>query len=113
MFARVTQFDIDTIALSMERAIARFNEQILPILRVQPGFEGVCVLENDEGRGLLVSFWESEQAATASIESGFYDEQSAKFLTFYRQPPGRGHYRVSVLEGSAAEALAGRRGASA
>jgi hypothetical protein len=62
---------------------------------------------------VALELWESEQAATATIESGFYDEQSAKFLTVYRQPPGRGQYRVSVLEGSAAAALAGRRGATA
>jgi heme-degrading monooxygenase HmoA len=100
MYARVTQFDIDTLVISMDGALARFRDQVLPVLRTQPGFQGVCVLQNDEGRGLLLSFWDNEAAAAASIESGFYDEQAAKFVTLYRQPPGRDHYEVSILEGA-------------
>jgi heme-degrading monooxygenase HmoA len=100
MFARVTEFEIDTLVLPMDAAVARFVEQVLPALRSQDGFRGVCVLQNDEGRGLLVSFWADSASAEASIESGFYDEQARKFLTLYRRPPGRQHYAVSVLEGS-------------
>jgi heme-degrading monooxygenase HmoA len=98
MHARVTSFDIDTVAISMPRAIQRFADQVLPSLREQPGYRGVCVLDNDEGRGLLVSFWESEEAASSSVMSGFYDEQASKFLTVYRQPPGREHYEVGLLD---------------
>ena len=105
MYARVTQFDIDPLAMSMPRAIARFNEQILPELREQAGYSGVSVLYNEEGRGLLISYWESEAAAGAALASGFYDEQVRKFVTFYRQQPGREQYQVGVFEAPAPAAL--------
>jgi heme-degrading monooxygenase HmoA len=106
LFARVTQFDIDTLVVSMDAAIAQFADQVLPTLRSQHGFQGVVVLKNEEGRGVLVSFWADKASADASIESGFYDEQARKFLTVYRQPPGRAHYEVSIMEGSAGAAVA-------
>jgi heme-degrading monooxygenase HmoA len=105
MHARVTQFDIDTLVISMDRALARFKELVLPVLRQQPGFEGLVVLQNEEGRGILVSFWDSEEAASAGLASGYYDEQVSKFVTLYRQPPGREHFAVTVLEGAPAAAL--------
>jgi heme-degrading monooxygenase HmoA len=99
VFARVTQFDIDTLTISMDRALERFKAQVLPALRAQPGYRGLIVLQNEEGRGMLVSFWESEAAAQAGVASGYYDEQVRKFVTIYRQPPGRDHYEVTVVEG--------------
>jgi heme-degrading monooxygenase HmoA len=95
----VTQFDIDTLTISMERALERFKAQVLPALREQRGYRGLIVLQNEEGRGMLLSFWDNEAAARAGIESGYYDEQVRKFVTVYRQPPGRDHYEVTVVEG--------------
>jgi heme-degrading monooxygenase HmoA len=98
MYARVTQFEIDTVAISIERGVARFNELILPEVRKQPGFAGVCLMHNPEGRGILISFWANEEAAEAGLRSGFYAEQISKFVTFYRQPPGREHFEVALLD---------------
>lgn len=105
MHARVTYFDIDTVVISMSRAVERFTEQILPVLRAQRGYLGMCVLDNAEGRGLLLSFWESEEAATAGLASGFYDEQVRKFVTFYRQTPGREQFEVALIEAPPGPAL--------
>ena len=98
MHARVTRFDIDTVSISMASAVARFEEQVLPVLRAQPGYLGMVVLDNVEGAGLLVSFWACEADANAALASGFYEEQVRKFVTFYRQPPGREQFEVAVLE---------------
>jgi heme-degrading monooxygenase HmoA len=106
VYARVTQFEIDTLTISMDKALARFREMVLPAVAAQPGYQGVLVMQNAEGRGLLVSFWDSEASAAAGVSSGYYDEQVAKFLTFYRQPPGRDHFEVTVFEGAAATSLA-------
>jgi hypothetical protein len=32
------------------------------------------------------------------VESGYYDEQVAKFVTVYRTPPGREHYEVVLAD---------------
>jgi hypothetical protein len=98
MHARVTLFEIDTLRVGLDDALALFKERILPRLRQQPGCEGVLALETPEGKGQLISFWTTEAAAAASIESGFYDEQIADFTMFLRQPPGREHYEVVYQE---------------
>ena len=98
MHARVTLFEIDTLRIGMDDALERFKERILPRLRQQPGCEGVLALDTPEGKGMLISFWSSEAAASASIETGYYDEQIAEFTMFLRQPPGREHYEVVYQE---------------
>jgi hypothetical protein len=66
----------------------------------------VYVLQTPEGKGVLVSLWSTAEAAEAGLESGYYDEQVAKFLLFTRQPPGRDHYEVVFTEEVRAEANA-------
>jgi hypothetical protein len=94
MHARVTLFEIDTLRTSLDEALELFRQRVLPRLRRQLGCEGVIALDTPEGKGMLISFWNSEAAASASIETGFYDEQIAEFTMFLRQPPGREHYEV-------------------
>jgi len=106
MFARITQFEIDTVRVSLEEALARFKEMILPEVRRQPGYLGVYVMRTPEGKGVLLSLWTSEEAAQAGMESGYYEEQISKFLMLTRQPPGRDHYEVVFAEEVRAEANA-------
>jgi heme-degrading monooxygenase HmoA len=75
-----------------------FQEQVLPLMRHQPGFAGVYVMRTPEGKGMVLTLWENEQAAQSGLESGYYQEQIAKFITFMRQPPGREHYEVIVAD---------------
>ena len=100
MFARVTTFEIDTLRIDVGQALERFKELVLPELRKQPGFEGLQVLTTPEGRGLLLSFWDSEASARHGVESGYYMEQVSKFVMFVKQPPGREHYEVVFSEGT-------------
>ena len=101
MFARVTQFDIDTLRISIDEASERFEEQIAPAMRQQAGYRGAVLMHTPEGRGLLVTLWETEADADAGIASGYYAEQLGKFLTLYRSPPGREHYTVAYADVSA------------
>lgn len=110
MQARVTLFEIDALRVSLEEALQVFKERVLPRLRQQPGCEGVMALETPEGKGMLLSFWSSAEAADAAVRSGFYDEQVAEFTMFLRQPPDRQHYEV-VFQELNFEAEAAFRGA--
>lgn len=96
MYVRTTQLEIDTLRMSMDSAIAMFEDQVLPDLRQQPGFRGVYVCATPEGKALLVSFWESEEAADAGAEAGWYPETLERFATLFRSPPGRDRYEVRV-----------------
>jgi heme-degrading monooxygenase HmoA len=98
MFARATLFEIDTVRISLEDAERIFLEKVVPVAKQQPGYRGLCVMRTSEGKGMVLSLWESEEAAQSGIESGFYQEQVAQFVTFMRQPPGREQYEVIYWE---------------
>jgi heme-degrading monooxygenase HmoA len=100
MFARVTTFEIDTLRIDIDQALERFKQLVLPELRKQPGFDGLQVLTTPEGRGLLLSFWQTAECAASGVESGYYGEQVSKFVMFFKQPPGREHYEVVFSEGA-------------
>ena len=47
------------------------KEQVLPLMQQQDGFRGFIVLSHRQsGRGMGISFWESEEAMQASEEVG-------------------------------------------
>ncbi len=98
MYARVTQFEIDTLRISLDEALQRFQETIMPEVRKVPGYRGVFVMRTPEGKGVVVSLWSTAEAAQTGVESGYYDEQIAKFVMVTKQPPGRDHYEVVFSE---------------
>ena len=96
MVARVTMAEIDTMRISIEDAVRRFRERILPPLQEQPGYRGLYALATPEGAAMVVTFWDSEAAAEAGVRTGFYASQVEQFVTLYRSPPGRTTYDVVV-----------------
>ena len=102
MYARVTPFEIDTLRISLDDALEQFKALIVPEARKQEGYEGMYVMRTPEGKGLIMSLWSSEEAATAGLTSGYYDEQVAKFVTVFRAPPGREGYDVVFAEAQGA-----------
>jgi heme-degrading monooxygenase HmoA len=100
MVARATIAEIDTMRTSIDSAVELFRESVLPALHEQEGYEGVYVLLSPEGQALVLTFWETEEAAEAGVAGArsFYDEQVEKFVTIYRAPPGREMYDVVLAE---------------
>ena len=96
MYSRVTLLEIDTLRADVDDVVQQFETTLLPVIREQPGFEGLLVMVTAEGRGMVVSVWESEEAvaASAGLAAGAVEE----FVTLYRSPPGREHYRVAYAE---------------
>src|SRR3990170_1907122 len=78
MYSRVTQLEIDTVRADVDEALALFRERVLPHLREQEGFEGVLVLATPDGKGILISFWESEEAAAAGVDGGHYADAGGR-----------------------------------
>jgi heme-degrading monooxygenase HmoA len=89
---------MDLTNVGVEQALERYKALVLPDLRLQPGYQGLYVLLNPEGKGLLMTLWDSEEAADAGIKSGYYDRQVAKLITLFKEPPGREHYQVVYSE---------------
>ena len=96
MFSRVTLLDIDTLRTDVDEALEQFKNDIMPRVREVPGYEGVAVMLTPEGKGMILSFWESEEAAEAS--AGLAASLVEEFVTIYRSPAGREHYRVAYVE---------------
>lgn len=101
MYSRVTLFELDTVRFDLADAVERFTDLVLPELREQPGYEGVYVLANPDGRGLVVSFWQSEGDADAAVRAGFYGTQLERFVAVFRSPPGREGYDVVAADAPA------------
>jgi len=101
MIARVTLAEVDTIRMSLGRAVELFEESVVPELREQPGYEGGYVLTTPEGRALVLTFWADADAAEDAVASGVYGEQVRKFGTILRSPTGRDHYDVAYADAPA------------
>ena len=96
MYSRVTLLEIDTLRVDVDDVVARFEGEILPRVHELRGFEGVVVMVTPEGKGMVVSFWESEE--TVEESAGVAATAVEEFVTVYRTPPGREHYRVAYAE---------------
>ena len=98
MYARVTLLEIDTLRASMPDALERFRARTLERLRLQPGYQGVWVLATPEGKGLLMSLWETQAQAAVDGDHSFYGEELGHFATLFRSPPGREQYEVLYVD---------------
>jgi len=96
VFSRVTLLEVDTMRVTVDEAVELFRAAVLPRLRELEGFEGVMVLATPEGKGLLMSFWDSEVSAEAS--TAFAVAELDRYVTMFRAPPGRDQYEVVVAE---------------
>jgi hypothetical protein len=95
VYARVTTLEIDTVRIGMDEALARYREQFVPRLQKQEGYGGMIVFSTPEGKGLVITLWESEDAARSTEgEEGLYSEVISSFMTVFRAPPGRDHYEL-------------------
>jgi heme-degrading monooxygenase HmoA len=96
-FARVTitQSKIE----SYDEVIKLYAESVIPAAKSQKGYRGILLLSNREtGKGISISFWDSEEDAIANEKSGYYQEQVAKFKEYFTAPPVQEGYEVSVKD---------------
>jgi heme-degrading monooxygenase HmoA len=98
MFARVTLAEIDAVRMSMDSAVELYRTSVLPALHLREGYEGGYVLTTPEGKALVVTFWRSEAAAAAGLDSGHYAAQVEKFVTMFHSAPGRETYEVAIAD---------------
>jgi heme-degrading monooxygenase HmoA len=100
MVARVTLAEIDPVRQNPRRAIEHFEEELIPALHDQEGYEGCYVLLSQEGKVVVITLWSSDETARATRLSGFYQAEIDKLsdLVVYRAPPGRDEYDVVVAD---------------
>lgn len=96
MHSRVTLLEVDTLRHDIDAAVESFNAEVLPRLQELDGYEGVVVMVNPEGPGMIVSFWRDAESMEAA--SGFATGAVERFATLFRSPPGREHYEVRLID---------------
>jgi heme-degrading monooxygenase HmoA len=82
----------------MAAALEAFRQQTLDRLRAQPGYRGVWVLTTPDGKGLLMSLWDTEAQADVEGDHHFYADELGRFATLFRSPPGREEYEVVLVD---------------
>ena len=65
MYARTTLLEIDTVRVPLDDALTQFEDLVVPRLQGQRGFAGLYAMTTEDGRAMLLTFWESAEARDA------------------------------------------------
>jgi hypothetical protein len=104
MFSRVTLLEIDTLRFDIATLKERFEREVAPLLREQPGYCGVIAQTTPEGKAVLVSLWETQESLDEA--AGFAAAALADFATAFRSAPGRESYEVVFADLAHADVMA-------
>jgi hypothetical protein len=80
----------------VDDAVEVFRAEVVPRLQEHEGYEGALVLTTPDGAGILLTVWDTAEAADRS--SAFAAEQLERYMTLFRAPPGREHYEIAYLD---------------
>ena len=93
MFARLTI--VRTKVGKTDEAVEVSKESVVPAAKSQKGFVGAQLLTEPNGKGIMMTFWDTEEDAIANEKSGYYQEQLAKFKDLFAAPPVHEGYNVA------------------
>jgi len=97
MYARVTSAEI--YKDKIDQFVDIYKEYVVPAAKKQKGFKGIHLLvDRKTGSGMSITYWETEKDARANEESLYYQEQVARFISFFARDPIREGYEVPVHE---------------
>ena len=97
MFARVTT--VQGQADRLDEGVRTFQEQTLPLIQGQPGFQGVYLLaDRQQGQALAISLWES-QAAMQQTEQAVAQQRTQAAQQMGGPEPTVDRYEVAFTEG--------------
>lgn len=95
MFARLTIIQVKRDRI--DEALKLYEESVIPAAKSQKGFQGVYVLtDRKTGKAITITMWDDEEDALDNERNLYYQEQVAKFITFFTVPPIREGYEVSL-----------------
>ena len=81
----------------LDRTVRQFEEEHLPAIERQPGYEGVMVLlDRSSGRAAAVTLWETDAAMRASDRLAEEARKAAKVTAQTVREPIVDHYEVML-----------------
>jgi heme-degrading monooxygenase HmoA len=94
MYARVTNIRFSP---DMRAEVVGVARGLVPILKKRPGFAGLQVwTDPDVGKGIIVSFWETETDVEVSESSSSYIGQMSMMSSFLSERLAHETYQVDV-----------------
>jgi heme-degrading monooxygenase HmoA len=97
MFARLTI--TQSKPEKHDEMVKIYEESVVPAAKSQKGYKGVYMLtDRKTGKGVSISLWDSEEDAIANEQSGYLQEQMAKFKDSFTAPPIQEGYEVVVQD---------------
>ena len=98
MFARVTTVQGQPDRL--DEGVRTFQEQTLPLIQGQPGFQGAYLLaDRQQGKALAISLWESQEAMQQT-EQAVAQQRTQAAQQMGGPEPTVERYEVAFTEGS-------------
>ena len=96
MHGRVVSVQVEPAKLG--EAAELYRDSVVPAAQQQPGFRGAMLLTDSEsGNAISVTFWDTEEHLVRGQESGFYQDQIAKFAEYLVRLPDQQGYELSVM----------------
>ena len=97
MYTRLTTVQCKSDKL--DETIKIYEESVVPAAKSQNGYLGAYLLiDHETGKGVSITVWCCEEAAIANEQSGYYQEQLAKFKGIFTAPPVHEGYEVVVQD---------------
>lgn len=97
MEARVITVQVDVYRL--DKAIKIYEESVAPAVKLREGGIGALLLvDRSSGKAISITMWENEERLRESQESGFMQEQIAKFESMLIATPDIDAFEVIVKD---------------
>jgi len=95
VFARIVTFHWKNNMVG--EAVRIYKENITPARQSKKGSRtGYFLTDRKTGKGIAITLWDNEEDIIATEESGFFQEQLAKFNDCLTTPPVREIFEVSA-----------------
>ncbi len=95
MYARVTILPVKEG--KADEAARIYETSVIPSAKAQKGYRGSYLLADWKAdKGVAITFWETEEDASANEENRYYQEQLVKFMSILASAPIREGYDVAV-----------------
>ena len=97
MYARVTFSQISPD--KMEDVLGVLRDKMLPVASQQKGYKGYLLLGDQTGKGISITFWETEDDRAASDQpSEYYRDVMAQLAPFFKGPPSVENHEVIMKD---------------
>jgi hypothetical protein len=95
VFARIVTFQWKSNMI--DEAVRIYKENVTPARQSKKGSRtGYFLTDRKTGKGIAITLWDNEEDIIATEESGFFQEQLAKFNDCLTAPPVREIFEVSA-----------------